>query len=190
MRCWILMACLLLGSWAHAAPVDYQRGDFHFSVAPAPAFVQRHEIPARWDPAAPGASDAPWRFWLYDRQADRRSGHDALYTDYVYEATSSSLLGDAGRYQLDFNPGYQQLAIHAVEIRRDGAWQNRLEPEHIARIVDTYRERQEEARYSRRVAMREIAENDHNLNISRYVSTAEAEEEIDLGGRLVPEGGA
>jgi hypothetical protein len=132
MRCWILMACLLLGSWAHAAPVDYQRGDFHFSVAPAPAFVQRHEIPARWDPAAPGASDAPWRFWLYDRQADRRSGHDALYTDYVYEATSSSLLGDAGRYQLDFNPGYQQLAIHAVEIRRDGAWQNRLEPERIS----------------------------------------------------------
>ena len=31
-----------------------------------------------------------------------------------------------------------------------------------------------------RVTMKEIAENDYNLNISRYVSTAEAEEEIDL----------
>ncbi len=28
--------------------------------------------------------------------------------------------------------------------------------------------------------MKEIAENDYNLNISRYVSTAEAEAEIDL----------
>ena len=28
--------------------------------------------------------------------------------------------------------------------------------------------------------MKEIEENDFNLNISRYVSTAEAEEEIDL----------
>ena len=28
--------------------------------------------------------------------------------------------------------------------------------------------------------MKEIDENDYNLNISRYVSTAEAEEEIDL----------
>jgi hypothetical protein len=132
MRGLILMACLLLGGWTQAAPVDYQRGDFHFSVAPAPAFVQRHEIPASWDPAAPGANDAPWRFWLYDRQVDRRSGHDAMYTDYAYEATSSSLLGDAGRYQLDFNPGYQQLTIHAVEIRRNGTWQNRLEPERIS----------------------------------------------------------
>jgi type I restriction enzyme M protein len=28
--------------------------------------------------------------------------------------------------------------------------------------------------------MKEIVENDYNLNISRYVSTAEAEREIDL----------
>ena len=72
------------------------------------------------------------------------------------------------------------LFINAAEHFSKGKRQNRLEPEHIARIVDTYRERREEARYSRRVAMQEIAENDHNLNISRYVSTAEAEKEIDL----------
>ena len=29
--------------------------------------------------------------------------------------------------------------------------------------------------------MEEIEQNDYNLNISRYISTAEAEEEIDLG---------
>lgn len=28
--------------------------------------------------------------------------------------------------------------------------------------------------------MKEIVENDYNLNISRYVSTAEAEKEVDL----------
>ena len=72
------------------------------------------------------------------------------------------------------------LFINAAEHFAKGKRQNRLEPEHIARIVDTYRERREEARYSRRVAMQEIAENDHNLNISRYVSTAAAEEEVDL----------
>ena len=72
------------------------------------------------------------------------------------------------------------LFINAADHFVRGKRQNRLEPEHIARIVDTYRERREEARYSRRVAMQEIAENDHNLNISRYVSTAEAEKEIDL----------
>lgn len=46
--------------------------------------------------------------------------------------------------------------------------------------MDTYRERKEEDRYSRRVSMDEIARNDYNLNISRYVSTSKEEEEIDL----------
>ena len=72
------------------------------------------------------------------------------------------------------------LFINAAEHFVKDKRQNRLEPEHIARMVDTYRERREEARYSRGVAMREIAENDYNLNISRYVSTAQGEEEIDL----------
>ena len=35
-------------------------------------------------------------------------------------------------------------------------------------------------RYARRVEMKEIAANDYNLNISRYVSTAQEEVEIDL----------
>ena len=48
------------------------------------------------------------------------------------------------------------------------------------RRMDTYRDRAERERYSRRVSMKEIVENDYNLNISRYVSTAEAEKEVDL----------
>jgi type I restriction enzyme M protein len=43
----------------------------------------------------------------------------------------------------------------------------------------------EEDRYSRRVEMSEIEGNDCNLNISRYVSTAEKEEEIDLAATHV-----
>lgn len=61
-----------------------------------------------------------------------------------------------------------------------GKKQNRLSLEHIDKIVNTYKYRSEEARYSRRVPMEEIQENNFNLNISRYVSTATADEEIDL----------
>jgi type I restriction enzyme M protein len=57
-----------------------------------------------------------------------------------------------------------------------------LTDEHIARIIETYQKRPAKPieRYARRVGMKEIEANDFNLNISRYVSTAEAEEEIDL----------
>ena len=61
-----------------------------------------------------------------------------------------------------------------------GKRQNQLSVEHIAKIIATYQNRTEAPRYSRRVDMAEIEKNDFNLNISRYISTATAEEEIDL----------
>jgi len=72
------------------------------------------------------------------------------------------------------------LFINASEYFEKGKRQNRLLPEHIDKIIDTYQFRKEEERYSRRVEMDEIIKNDYNLNISRYISTAVADEEIDL----------
>ena len=72
------------------------------------------------------------------------------------------------------------LFINAAEHFTKGKRQNQLSDAHIERIVSAYRDRSEQERYSRRVSMREIVDNDYNLNISRYVSTAEAEKEIDL----------
>lgn len=72
------------------------------------------------------------------------------------------------------------LFINAAEHFEKGKRQNRLLPEHIEKIVSTYQLRKEEDRYACRVSMEEIEKNDHNLNISRYVSTATAEEEIDM----------
>jgi len=132
MRMLLAAACLLLSGLAWAGDTEYQRGDYRFSVGAVPAFVQRHDVAAQWDAKAPGVERPPWRFWLYDRQADRRRGQDQLFTDYVYEVNSAALLGEAGRYQLEFNPGYQTLTIHDVQLRRDGQWQNRLDPERIS----------------------------------------------------------
>ena len=72
------------------------------------------------------------------------------------------------------------LFINASEHFVKGKRQNYLSEEHITKIVSTYQERREEPRYARRVSMDEIAKNDYNLNITRYISTAVAEDEIDL----------
>ena len=58
--------------------------------------------------------------------------------------------------------------------------QNVLEDKHIDKIVEAYRNRTEEERFSRRVSLKEIKENDYNLNITRYVSLAQEEKPIDL----------
>jgi len=72
------------------------------------------------------------------------------------------------------------LFINAAEHFEKGKRQNQLKPEHIQKIIATYQHRSEEPRYSRCVEMPEIEKNDFNLNISRYISTAVGEEEIDL----------
>ncbi|WP_458042810.1 MULTISPECIES: type I restriction-modification system subunit M [Bacteria] len=58
--------------------------------------------------------------------------------------------------------------------------QSLLEPLHIDKIVETFRDRAEIERYSRRARIEEIAENDFNLNIPRYVDTFEPEAEVDI----------
>ncbi|MCX6234437.1 MAG: type I restriction-modification system subunit M [Bacteroidetes bacterium] len=58
--------------------------------------------------------------------------------------------------------------------------QNILRDEHIDKIITTYRSRKEEDKYSKRATLKEIADNDYNLNIPRYVDTFEADESIDI----------
>lgn len=58
--------------------------------------------------------------------------------------------------------------------------QNVLREEHIDKIISTYRQRLEEDKYSKRATLAEIATNDYNLNIPRYVDTFEAEDSIDI----------
>ncbi|NQS83750.1 type I restriction-modification system subunit M [Pantoea allii] len=72
------------------------------------------------------------------------------------------------------------LFINAAKYFEPGKKQNRLLPGHIDKILDAYQHRREEDRYSVRVSMERIEREGYNLNISRYLSTEEAEEEIDL----------
>jgi type I restriction enzyme M protein len=58
--------------------------------------------------------------------------------------------------------------------------QNMLRDEHIAKIVETYRNRTSIEKFSHLATLQEVAENDYNLNIPRYVDTFEEEEEIDI----------
>lgn len=72
------------------------------------------------------------------------------------------------------------LFIDASQYFEKVKTQNVLREEDIDRIVNTYRERTETDKFSKRATLKEIAENDYNLNIPRYVDTFEAEDQIDI----------
>lgn len=91
------------------------------------------------------------------------------------------LVFDRSREEGGANEGRRDvLFIDASRECTPGKTQNLLEAVHIERIAETYRARAEDAKYSHRASSEEIAENDFNLNIPRYVDTFEAEEEIDV----------
>lgn len=84
------------------------------------------------------------------------------------------------------------LFIDASEGYESGTNQNRLRDRDIDKIVNTYRAFQEaapltteegkelEEKFAYRATVKEVSENDYNINIPRYVDTFEEDEEIDI----------
>jgi len=72
------------------------------------------------------------------------------------------------------------LFIDASRDYEDAKNQNILREQDLQRILDTCATRQSVDKYAYLATPAEIAENDYNLNIPRYVDTFEEEEEIDL----------
>lgn len=72
------------------------------------------------------------------------------------------------------------MIINGAEEYKEGKAQNSLTPENVSRFVGTYNGWKDVERFARVVPMQEIAANDYNLNIARYVGTAEEEAEIDV----------
>lgn len=84
------------------------------------------------------------------------------------------------------------LFIDASQGYESGKNQNRLRPSDIDKIVNTYKAFREAAplttpegkvledKYAYRATLKEIKDNDYNLNIPRYVDTFEEEEPVDI----------
>ncbi|MDE2940729.1 MAG: N-6 DNA methylase, partial [Chloroflexota bacterium] len=63
---------------------------------------------------------------------------------------------------------------------RPGKAQNFIDPEHIGRIVEAYRDFEDAERFAHVAEIEEIQGNDFNLNISRYVDTTEPVEVMPI----------
>ena len=72
------------------------------------------------------------------------------------------------------------LFIDASAEFEDGSNQNRLRGHDIEHIAGTFHTYADLEKYARVVPLAEIEQNDWNLNISRYVDTAEEEERVDV----------
>ena len=80
---------------------------------------------------------------------------------------------NSGIFMVDASTGFM----------KDGS-KNRLREQDIHKIVDIFTKQTEQTGYSRLVSLSEIASNDYNLNIPRYINKANGEDIHDLSGHL------
>ena len=84
---------------------------------------------------------------------------------------------------LIFDKGKKSKDVMFIDASREfeeGKNQNKLRDTDIEKIVKTYNSRKGVDKYAAVVSLKDIKENDYNLNIPRYVDTFEQEEEIDV----------
>ena len=84
---------------------------------------------------------------------------------------------------LIFHKGRRTSDVLFIDASRDYAdekKQTRLRPEDIEKIIGTYQKFQSVPKYAHRATLKELEENEFNLNIPRYVDTSEEEAEIDI----------
>jgi type I restriction enzyme M protein len=72
------------------------------------------------------------------------------------------------------------MFIDASHGYQHGKTQNQLRESDLGLVEQTYHRRQDVDRYARWVSAAEISDNDFNLSVTRYVATADGEEEVDL----------
>ncbi|MEK5645819.1 type I restriction-modification system subunit M [Paenibacillus rhizosphaerae] len=78
----------------------------------------------------------------------------------------------------------QVLFINGANDYQEGKNQNTLRDQDIEKIVSAYDRWEDQEKFCRVVDIKEIRENDFNLNIARFIDSAEEEDQIDVADAL------
>ncbi|MEN1957930.1 DUF3857 domain-containing protein [Luteimonas changyuni] len=110
-----LVACLVaLAVALFAGPAQ---GTTQPAIAPDPAWIELQ--PVRGDAGTAAVADDV-RFLLVDDQVNLLGAKPVWHRRLVERVISERALADAARLSIDFQPLYQRVEIHAVELLRDG----------------------------------------------------------------------
>ena len=89
---------------------------FRYDITPAPAFVQTSNRPVQ----KTTATDSDQEFLLQERQISLLNKTPQRYVHTQSTAYSSTALESVSQVYIEFNPAFEQLALHAIRVWRDG----------------------------------------------------------------------
>lgn len=108
-----------------------ESGGYSVKLGPLPQWVRPNELRTTWPEDAPGASGVATRVWMLDSQTDLRAGGTTRYFEYTHQVLSAQALAQSSQVQWSFEPNYQTLTVHAIDVIRNGKASTRIAPERI-----------------------------------------------------------
>src|ERR1700712_829690 len=112
---WMILAAWPLASVAQQAPAGTHakagKGAAGFTIERTPAWVQ----PLAYDASLPVPS-APYQFLFTEQQIRVQDGKSTHYQHSLRQINDTSALQQGGQIEVDFDPAYQRLVFHKIDI--------------------------------------------------------------------------
>ncbi|MGD9584237.1 MAG: DUF3857 domain-containing transglutaminase family protein [Lysobacterales bacterium] len=125
------LACSAASWSAPTGPVrSVTASGFTVAIAAAPDWVEPIATAQAW-PTTAGENDNPRRVWLHNTQVDRRNGAYARFDEQIVQVMNPTKLSSAAQIKIEYEPNYQSLTIHSIEVVREGVALDRLDPDKI-----------------------------------------------------------
>ncbi|MCE9687135.1 DUF3857 domain-containing transglutaminase family protein [Shewanella sp. AS16] len=116
----LALCCLLLGGQAQAKTIN--SGDYSIELAPAPNWVKPTTMPP-----APGQLErSPSHYRLLDRQIRIEADSSSFFQGFAAIALNQEGVKQLSKLELSFNPAFETLVLHSLEVQRNGKWSDRL----------------------------------------------------------------
>jgi transglutaminase-like putative cysteine protease len=109
---------------------QYQTNGFAFDVAPLPAWVDWSGLPEKTDKRT-GQAVA---YRLVDRQINLTTPQEIQFVRMVTQPLTEAGLSEAAEIEINFNPAFEHLVIHKLDLLRDDQHHDRLRPAEIRLI--------------------------------------------------------
>jgi lipoprotein NlpI/transglutaminase-like putative cysteine protease len=126
---WLVVAAaplLVNAQQAKAKPAKAAASAPGFTIERTPAWVQ----PVAWDAGAPVPA-APYQLLVADEQIRVQDGASTRYRHTLRQINDTSALQQGGQIEIDFDPAYQRLVFHKIDILRGSQRIDKLDAKKI-----------------------------------------------------------
>ncbi|ABC33537.1 conserved hypothetical protein [Hahella chejuensis KCTC 2396] len=118
----VMLACQANGQ-------TFKSNGYAYDISAAPKWVESVQAPA-----APGHDNGAVEYLLVDRQTSAATRSPQYFYHFVERANNLDGLEEISHLKVTFNPDFQQLIWHKLNVIRDGKVIDRLDPQSITLI--------------------------------------------------------